>query len=796
MRARGEALLFSVALGLLALEVGEIRVFSYAMDPRLVYGVIGLAMLGMGGAAVAAALRPSLLSEERAPTYATLMGVSAIVSLGIFARVSTKFSAATLGSFLVTGGPMFLLCAVPYVFAGLAMVTLQLRGEEIHRRYMANLIGSAIGCFIVPLLLRNVGLERLLVGIAALPVLAALVLEKKIRHGLALVALLVAIPFARGLLPFEPDPQDLYASAERAAQKKGLLPERGAKPGHVARREHAVWDPVARVEVFQFPGELGLVSNESPLKVLLHDGGAGSLLFGRLADHPTIAKSLFEATTYGAAYAVHDHVHDALVIGLGGAPDIMTAKHYGVPNIAAVEVNGATLETVRSHFKQFLNDPYGGVELHHADGRSFVEAERRTFDLVQISGTDTWSAGNAGAFMFSESYLYTEEAITSFLRVLKPDGMLVMIRFGPEPLRLVATEVAAARKLGILKPSQHFVVLGQGSCQSVVFSKQPIREDQLRRVVAWLQNARTLPRLNVPLNNALMVAPPEMPPLGLVYAPTAPGEDPVARYLRATDVAQGEQYLAGFPFDVTPVSDDRPFFFQFLGPRQLGRIIDAPPDDFFARGLREHLMMLVGLTLLASLILFGPLRYLKKEGALPTLTYFGLIGAAFLLVELALIQRTALTLGHPTWSVSVTLFALLFSSAVGSAWAGRGDVSKKAAVLLFVAILVLAFLPSSAVALVLRLPFAARVMVIALAIAPLGIAMGVFFPSGIRAVSRAGPGLTAWAQASNACASVVASLLTPVLAMLFGFRVVLLIALVLYALATMIAPRLQSSSSG
>ncbi len=792
---RGEALLFCVALGLLALEVAEIRVFSYAMDPRLVYGVIGLAMLGMGAAAVAAALRPSLLSEERAPGYAALMGVSAIASLAIFARVSTAFSASSLTRFLFTGAPMFLLCAVPYAFAGLAMVTLQLRAEDIHRRYMANLVGSALGCFVVPLLLRNVGLERLLVGIAALPVVAALVFDRRIRHGLALAALLVTLPFARRVLPFEPDPQDLYASAERAAQKLALPAERGAKPGHLARREHAVWDPVARVEVFQFPGSLGLVNGSAPLKVLLHDGGAGSLLFGRLADHPDLARALFEGSTYGAAYAVHDHAHEVLVIGLGGAPDIMTAKHFGARHIVGVEVNGATIETVRSHFKEFLGAPYDGVELHHADGRSFVEAERRTFDLVQISGTDTWSAGNAGAFMFSESYLYTEEAISSFLRVLAPDGMLVMIRFGPEPLRLVATEVAAARKLGIARPSQHFVVLGQGSCQSVVFSKQPIRDDQLRRVARFIGNARTLPRLNVPLNAALLMASPEMPPLSLVYAPSAPSDDPIARYLRAVDVAGGEQYLAQFPFDVTPVTDDRPFFFQFLGPRQLGRVLDAPADDFFARGLREHLMMLLGLTALSAMILFGPLRVLRG-GALPTLGYFGLIGAGFLLIELSLVQRTALTLGHPSWSVSVTLFALLLSSAVGSAYAQRLGV-RRAALLLVLATFAWAFVPWGAM--VLRLPFALRILAIAVAIAPLGVAMGVFFPTGIRATAESGTARTAFAQASNACASVVASLLTPMLAMLFGFRTVMLLALVLYAGAVVLAPRLggqPSSSSG
>jgi spermidine synthase len=604
--------------------------------------------------------------------------------------------------------------------------------------------------------------------------------------------------------PFQSDPADLYANAERAVARFKLPAVEGAAPGRRARREFAEWDPVSRVEVFQFPSVTGLVNGVAPVKLLLHDGGAGSLLFG-LPGHPEIEKALFEGTTYGGAYAFVPHPEKALVIGLGGGPDIMAAHHFGARDITGVEVNGSTLRATREAFATFLGDPYGKPNVHllHLDGRSFVEGTKERYDLIQLSGTDTYSAGASGAFMFSESYLYTIEAVRRYLEALTPGGVLAMIRFGPEPLRLVMTEIEALRSLGVQDPGKHLAILGQGPCQIVICSRQPITDEQKERARAMVKAARGLPAIDAPINAAMGFGLSTLPPLEAVYLP---GDDAsLYGHLFQAALAGNElEAVRHLDFDFTPVTDDRPFFFQFLGPAQIGRVFSSKADDFFARGLRGHLLLLLVLGVSSALLLVGPLlssrpESLRRESLGAPLAYFSAIGAGFLLIELALMQQTALFLGHPTYSISVTLFGLLAWSGVGSLAAGRvqlatGLLLRAVTALLGVAVILAIVAYGPLFRALLPLPLPVRAGLLVLLLAPLGLPMGVYFPTGLRALAERSEGVLAWAQAANGLSSVLASLIAAPLAMFVGFKAVLLLAVVLYLVAVSSARRLESSA--
>ncbi|MCC7541569.1 MAG: hypothetical protein IT379_35450 [Deltaproteobacteria bacterium] len=839
------ALLFAVSLCVLAFEVGQIRAFSYAMDPLLVYGAIAVAMLGLGMAGVLVSVFPSIAKGDatvRAALCTVLFGATALGSMVVFARVSTSFTTDTVADIAFRAVPILLVCATPYLFGGLATTLLLTRGAgRAHGLYVGNLLGSAIGCFVLYPFLRPVGLERLLIAAAAIAIASATLIaalawssrrtvaaRNVATLGAGALALAVlAIVFAQETLPFEPDPRDLYAHAERDAKRRGLAPMPGARPGKIARRELAVWDPVARVEVFSFPGELGLVNRRAPVKVLLHDGGAGSLLFG-LPGHPDVERGLIEGTTYASAYGLVPRPRRMLIIGLGGGPDVIAAHHYRAGHVTAIEVNGATLDATTRVFSRFLGRPLErpNVRALHLDGRSFVEGTDERFDLIQISGTDTYSAGGGGAFMFSESYLYTLEAIERYVGALTDDGVLAMIRFGPEALRLFVSELVVLRRLGFARPDRHLAVVAQGGCYSIMLSKRPISREQALRVIGMTLAARQLPPVVAPINTALGFGMADRPfALDAEYLPGVARNNDFTRVARASRRGAEIEAIASMDLDYTPVTDDRPFFFQFLGARHWRRILDAPAGDFFARGLLGHLQLLLGLAVVSAVAILGPLLLLRRRaradasrdgadassgaggattaasmrgGTLWPLVYFAAIGLAFLFVELALMQRTALFLGHPTYSISVTLFAILASSALGSHVAGRLRMPAprlvRIAVLLAVALLVAyGFVLQPIVQALLPLPLEARVVLLVLILAPLGLCMGVPFPTALRALSSRGDSLLAWVQAVNGFSSVLASLLAVPLAMFLGFRAVLLIAAALYLLAgtgsTFLTPR-------
>jgi MFS family permease len=158
-------------------------------------------------------------------------------------------------------------------------------------------------------------------------------------------------------------------------------------------------------------------------------------------------------------------------------------------------------------------------------------------------------------------------------------------------------------------------------------------------------------------------------------------------------------------------------------------------------------------------------------------------------IEVCLIQKLALFLGYPSYSLTVTLFSLLISSGVGSLLSDRYSSRRNRA---------FAFLFAYLVALILALQFAfpviselfvrsglaVRVVVAVICLAPVGLGLGAFMPIGIKTVSS----LTvhrkqyvAWAWAVNGFFSVVASVLSTILSMTIGFNLVFLLALVIYA---------------
>jgi SAM-dependent methyltransferase len=793
---------------LLALEVAHVRLLSYTIDPRFVYGAISIAMAGLGGASLRVALQPSLAEGDVGPRVAracvALAGAVLLSSLGL-ALTTPSFAADSFLSLLLLGVPVLALAALPYLPGGYALaLLLASSGPALHRTYAANLVGSALGCFAIYPLLRVVGLEAELVALAALALLTAALVAgpSRLRQG-ALVLAVLFVPLAATAprwLVFRPDPNDLLGLATRTFLKTHPEAPRSFQP----RREFAGWDPVSRVEVYSFPGSFGTLNREVPIKLLTQDGGAGSILiaFGENED----ARSAWaERSVYGAGYLVYPRPERALVVGVGGGVDVVTALHHGARRVTAVEINGTMIDASKNRFGGFQGDVLSrpGVRVVHADGRSFLEeAERRgeRWPFIQMSGADTYSAGGGGAFMFSESYLYTVDAFRRYLRLLDDDGVLALIRFGPEPLRAVLSEAMALRELGVTELSRHFLVVRQGICYGIVASRRPLGPEDLERLRGAMKATREGTRVELPMWDAMGFGINE--PLALEYAPGLTPQSPfqaVLGLVERGDQAGLRRWLDAQPLDYSPTTDDRPFFFQFLKAGDWPRVLELGDRNFFAAGLLGHLRLVLVFMGMTALLTLAPLALARRRGAaLPVggwpLPYFGALGAAYMLVELTLIQRTVLLLGHPTYSVSVTLCALLLGSGLGAALTGPTRLGARpqravglAAGFIGAWLLLLELVLPGLVGALLVQPLAVRGLGLGLVLLPLGAAMGVPFPVGLAQVEqRRGRGAMAFGLGLNGFASVLTSLVAVMAAMLTGFRALLLVAAVLYGVAALL----------
>jgi hypothetical protein len=482
------------------------------------------------------------------------------------------------------------------------------------------------------------------------------------------------------------------------------------------------------------------------------------------------------------------------LIGSAGGHEILASLYFGAAHVTAVELNPVTVSLLTEVYPEYTGhlhrDPR--VTLVNAEGRAYLAAAHdRRFDLVYFMAPDSYSAMNAasaGAYVLTESYLYTTEAIEASLARLSERG-IVCAQFGEwsyeeKPLRsarYLSTAREAFRRLGAPDFGAHaLVVTTPGFLQltTVLLKRTPFTPDETLR---FLEQTRRVPGSVVrhaggrafddgALNDVILLA-----------------DAPLRRF------------YAEYPYQIGPVRDDAPFFWHFarfrsviaglLRPFEVGDVED---------GLGERLLLvLLGIALLFSAVFLGlpfacagpAWREIPHKGR--AALYFGALGLGFLCYEIPLIQRLTLLLGYPTHSLTVTLASLLVAAGVGSLAAGRGCAPPpRGQALLFAALVGLTLFYRAGLGPVvdrlLAAPLAVRVAAAVACVAPLGLLLGRFLPLGLAAFSAGTPRereAVAWGWAVNGFASVVASVLATLLAMSFGFDAVMAIGLAAYAVA-------------
>jgi hypothetical protein len=290
-----------------------------------------------------------------------------------------------------------------------------------------------------------------------------------------------------------------------------------------------------------------------------------------------------------------------------------------------------------------------------------------------------------------------------------------------------------------------------------------------------------------------------------------------------------QEFIRNYPFNIAPVSDNAPFFFfTFKAGDALRNVLHGS-----GRGMdwKNNLgVVVLGIVLVISLaavlaFLIGPLA-LHGEKSPPTtslvdsqhaaslhargkarstrhdlisLLYFVALGLGYILVEIALIQRFLLFLGHPTYALTVVVFLMLLASGFGSTCSGRllSKTAQIRPVLGMIALIVVAyiFVLSSVLGTLIGLPFAAKLVISGTLLAPLGFIMGMPFPTGLRQMAgevlqakseQQGSSTIEWAWAMNAASSVLGSVLAMVVAIQFGLGTALASGAAAYAIAILL----------
>lgn len=780
---------FSQGAALLTMEIVLSRVLAVVMWHHFASLIISLALMGMTAGALVVYLKPGLagvrMDTQRFLVVSNLLFGISSAAIFVFFWMITLFPTFGYRFFGVLHQPyfepfggsggqfplglllnlivMFIVMAVPFFAGGMFITAVFLRyGGSTGSLYAADLLGAGSGCFLaVALLGFSDGISAVL--LAAVPALAAaLILARSGRlRGLATFFLAAVVlvaagninkPFARLMFVrgrFQPD---ILYEKWNATSRVVVYPLTG-------RQEEGSWGQSRRFRD-RIPPQMGMVVDDTGYTTITAYPGDGDLEFMR---HNLIA----------LPYAVKPQA-ETLIIGPGGGRDILAAMAMEAKKIVAVEINPLVVEAVNGKFGEFSGGIYTRepVVTRIEEGRSFLRRHEDKYDVLQASVVYGRLPPSAGAFTLSEDQLYTRESFREFMGRLKEDGILSITRFVYEKriLRLVSLGMATLSELGREDPSGNFFIASERGLATIILKKKPFTPEEVKELEGWCGKMG----------------------YKVLYSPGGSGQGSFYRLIRAGDPAV---FYDDFPFDITPPTDDRPYFYYLLKPADFWRTMVAGGNyEFEDRAIIIIRNALLVLALFTLLLIFIPLaRRFPGGGDLGTsmgaLGYFGGIALGFITVEIILLKTLILYLGYPVLSLGVVLASLLVSAGLGSVLAQKlfcgGRRARLAAWLFLVAVMITLFPLVSGPVLdgTVSAALPARIATAALLIFPLGFVMGVPLPAGLQVLRKRREALVPWAFGINGAFSVLGSMAALALTLNYGFRMTFLIGPAGYAAA-------------
>ena len=781
--------LFATTLAILMFENLLTRIFSVTMWYHFAFMAVSIALFGMTVGAVIVYLLPQRFTEERIGnqlvTTALWFSVTIVISFLIHINLPMGNSETTLISLLFT----YVLISIPFVFAGInTCLMLTKFPGEIGRLYAADLSGAALGCIAFILVLRITDGPTAIFVVALIASLAALFYaisfgnEKFKRITLmASLALLVFVSVQTVLV-------NNQRSLVRLKWVKGSLEQ---------ELLHEKWNSYSRIRVWGDPD-----ASRSPFSWGISSTYPAERKTNYLSmDIDSVAAtvvSAFDGDLEEVDYLKYDVTNvahylrpqaEVLVVGTGGGRDILAALAFEQAAVTGIEINENIIAVVTEEYNDFSGNQHQvpGVTFVNDEARSYITRSEAVYDIIQVSLIDTWAATASGAFVLTENSLYTLEAWETFFEHLTPAGVLSFSRWYFQDLpgemyRLTALASTALAQQGVANPREHIVIVRHiaeidgedvpNGIGTLLVSKAPFSAADLRIIEAVADE----------LLFDLILTPDDA--LDANFAQIASG-------------TETEAFIAAFPLNIAPPTDDNPFFFQML---RLQNILDLQSfyqgsNNFNVTAVYILGSLLLIVSFLALSFIIVPLLLTRKKlaaskprNALPLSLFFACIGVGFMMIEISQLQRLTVFLGHPTYSLSVVLFSLLLSSGIGSYLTQgiRTNVRRAAGVRLLVLLGVIGLFGLITPTVIRTFAGAitpVRIIMAVLILFPMGLFMGMAFPLGMKIAARQAPSMTPWFWGINGAMSVFASVFTVVISVGAGIATSFWTGLVCYVVA-------------
>ena len=623
----------------LLLELSLTRIFSVVFYYHMAFLAISIALFGLGAGGVFS----YVVANWKGPLYAKLGRLSGVNSLLVLLSLTVILAQGESPSNWSLA-LIYFTTALPFFVSGtIVSLAVSENISRIDRVYFYDLLGAAGGCLLLVPLLNQFGGPCTVIAAAVCFAVAAAIwhsIAGSVGGRAGSVALALALVAFLTYNQRHPVPTfDI-----RYAKGKKLQTETWSR-----------WNSISRIGVQLGKDGGGMIFIDADAST-----GIANFDFDHLT--PQEHRDLLEQGM-ALPYVIRPGAK-TLVIGPGGGWDVSRALASGSHDITAVEINDIIATTVmRDKYASASQGLYlrPDVHVHVEDGRSFVRRSTDKFQVIQATLVDTWASTAAGAFALSENNLYTTDAFHDYLSHLTDDGMVCFTRWGFNPpresLRLISLAMAALNQLGETQPWRHVIVgrggtvEGWGAQDTVLVTRKPLDEEDIARAKGLFAAAG----------------------METVYLPGLDVHNQFRDLLLSPNPAA---YERNYTFDITPVTDNRPFFFFTVQPRDLWNFIrTASHDSADYNAVNKGVpllfaLMAISLVATALILLMPPLvlgaRLPQHKGVRSFLLYFLFIGTGYILIEVGLIQKFVLFLGHPTYALTVVIFSMLTSSGLGS----------------------------------------------------------------------------------------------------------------------------------
>jgi len=785
---------FLITASGLMLQIVQTRILSVVLWYYLAFLVISIAMFGITAGTVWVYLRRGRFSECTLSHDLTYFSTVLAIAIAVCGTVQTTLAPvdSAVGTRLIVWLELAACLTLPFVLSGVVVSLALTRSPfPVGRVYAVDLAGAAAGCLGALMLLELTDGPSAVMWISAITALGAIAFAESGIGGKPATRL----PFAVRLRCVKMIFVVLVLGATlNSTTGQGFEPLviKGKLETAADAPLLTKWNSFARIAV----GDLGLqparLWGASPTyrpedwpieqRLMNIDGDAGTIAYRW--DGDVAHAGFLEYDVTNLAHFLPGH-RRAAVIGVGGGRDMLSARVFGVSDITGVEINPilARLLTSEPGFADFSGiATQSGFHFHVDEARSWFARTSQSFDIIQMSLVDTWAATGAGAFTLSENGLYTVEGWTIFLERLTASGVFTVSRWyspndADETGRLVSLAAATLFKRGVTEPRRHVFLAASGHIATLIVSRSPFSDADLV----------LLHRIAHDKQYKILLSP-----------DGDPSSSMLGRIIVSGSAQELQRLTASLPLDLTPPTDERPFFFNQLP------LFDPWRSITLALRLRGTgvasgnitamltLSSLFGMSLLAVLLtivypLHPAIADVGRRLATSGTANFLLIGVGFMCGEMGLLQRLSVFLGHPIYSLSIVLFSLILTTGAGSLLSDRQPLNTRARFVLW-GLATACYLSALPIYLPAVLhagesaPLVVRAAISVAVIAPAGLLMGFGFPTGMRFINAVDPRPTPWFWGINGAAGVLASSFAVAVSIAFGIYVTFYASALCYSL--------------